>query len=76
MTLPVPRALQILVRRDSAAFLAECIEFPVAFESEFLDEAVTGVEREIRKYLEDRDAWEPEGVVLFFSLYFGRFGGA
>ena len=66
--------MQVLVRRDAAKFLAECIEYPVVVESEFLDEALTRVEREIQSYLQERDDWDPEGFVLFVSVYFGRLG--
>ena len=68
------KALQVLVRRDAAKFLAECVEYPVVVESEFLDEALSGVERGIQRYLEERDSWDPEGLVLFVSVYFGRLG--
>ncbi len=63
----------MLVRRGAANFLAECVEYPVAVESEFLDEALSGVERELRTYLEERDSWDPDGIVLFISAYLGRF---
>ena len=67
------KAVQVLVRRDAGKYLAECLEYPVTAESEFLDDVLSGIENRLREYLEERGAWEPEGIVLFVSTYLGRF---
>jgi len=66
------KILQALVRRTDEGFLAECIELPLGEEAESLDAAVGGLERAIRNYLEERDAWAEPPPSLAVALYFGR----
>lgn len=75
MALSVPKLLQVLVRHLDSQYIAESLDYPVSSQSEFLGEALDGVEDEIKQYLVERDAWDTDGAALLVSVYLGRFAG-